>query len=511
MQLVEELLSLIKEFKKDKRLSTFDEASTKQFVILRLLKELGWNPFDIDEIFPEYSVGTNRVDFSLRINGKNKVFIEVKKIGEPLEKHQDQLLNYSFKEGVRMAILTNGISWWFYLPLQERSWEQRKFYTIEIYDQDEEEIAKKFVDFLSKENVISGNAYKNAEEIYNSKQKHTTIIETLPKAWEKIISEPDEILVELLAETTEKICGHKPESKLVKEFLAGINQQPVERYKRERGYTEQLSPSQSFVNKDVPKPQVEGVFEPEKPADTFLATIADRSDFSGKRIIAFQFKGMKYPVKTWKEMLIKIAEILYTFHKGEFDKVFSLVGTHRVYFSRNPKGMREPRRISGSDIFIETNLSANFIVELTKRLISLFGYKEEDLVIETGNRVEIEKKSPSKPDWVIAENGYTGRKIVSFKFKGMKYPARNWRELLIKTAEIIYLAHKDEFEKALTIAGNKLMYFSKNPEKMRDPKRISNSDIYVETWLGANRIVLITKKLISLFGYKEDDLVIEME
>lgn len=181
----EELLRLINDLKKDRRLLSFDEAATKQAVILRILKALGWDPFNIDEIYPEYSVGGKRVDYALRHNGINKVFIEVKKVNEDLEKHQEQLLNYSFQEGVKLAILTNGISWWFYLPLREGSWEQRKFYTIEIYDQESKDIVEKFEEFLSKENVISDKAIENAENLYKSRQKQYLIKETLPKAWEK--------------------------------------------------------------------------------------------------------------------------------------------------------------------------------------------------------------------------------------------------------------------------------------------------------------------------------------
>jgi len=39
----EELLRLIHDFKKDRRLLSFDEAATKQAVILRILKALGWD------------------------------------------------------------------------------------------------------------------------------------------------------------------------------------------------------------------------------------------------------------------------------------------------------------------------------------------------------------------------------------------------------------------------------------------------------------------------------------
>ena len=348
----EELLKLLHVFKKDRRLISFDEAATKQAVILRILKALDWDPFNIDEVYPEYSVGNKKVDYALRHNGRNKVFIEVKKVIEDLEKHQEQLLNYSFQEGVKLAILTNGISWWFYLPLREGSWEQRKFYTIEIYDQESEEIVKKFEEFLSKENVISDRAIDNAENLYKSRQKQYLIKETLPKAWKKIITEPDELLVELLADTTEKLCGYKPDNEMVEQFLIRISQGAVIQPKKEI-----LPPSGQIF-----PPPSEG--------------------YTGKSIVAFTFKGTRYPVRSWKAMLIKITNVMLSTHREQFDKVLKLVWRKRPYFTRNPNELRNPERINNTDIYVETNLSANQIVKLSKSIISLFGYKENGLSIE---------------------------------------------------------------------------------------------------------------------------------
>ncbi|MCK4358615.1 MAG: hypothetical protein KAW92_07700, partial [Candidatus Cloacimonetes bacterium] len=176
--------------------------------------------FNISEVTPEYSVGTKRVDYSLRINNSNKVFIEVKKISEELENHQTQLLNYSFQEGVKLAVLTNGITWWFYLPLNEGSWEQRKFYSIDLLQQESENVADKFIDFLSKENVSSGQAITNAEAIYTSQKKKNIVQSTIKKAWNKIISEPDGLLVDLLNETTEKLCGYKATDEQIENFIS---------------------------------------------------------------------------------------------------------------------------------------------------------------------------------------------------------------------------------------------------------------------------------------------------
>ncbi len=355
----EKLLELIKKIQSDRRIVSFDEASTKQAVILRILSCLGWDAFNIDEVHPEYSVGGKKVDYALRYNNYNKVFIEVKKVGEDLEKHQEQLLNYSFQEGVKLAILTNGITWWFYLPLLEGSWEQRKFYTVEIYDQDSEEISQKFADFLLKENVITGKAIDNAENIYKGKQKQYLIKETLPKAWNKVIEGPDESLIELIAETTEKLCGYKPEHTTVERFVAS-NIQKIEHSPLQKPSVVTQQPA--IV---VPRRRVE---------------IGE--SYAYKSISSFLFKGTRYEARSWKDMLIQVCNIMLATHKERFEQVLNLIGRKRPYFTRNPNELMSPERINGTDIYVEVNLSANSIVKLSIDILSLFGYTKDDLSIE---------------------------------------------------------------------------------------------------------------------------------
>jgi len=352
----EKLLQLINQLKSDKRLVSFDEASTKQAVILRILSLIGWDTFNIDEVVPEYSIAGKKVDFSLRHSNANKTFIEVKKIGEDLERHQEQLLNYSFQEGVKLSILTNGITWWFYLPLHEGSWEQRKFYTIEIYDQNAEEIVGRFIDYLAKENVISGKAITNAEAIYESRQKKYLIKETLPKAWNKLISEPDELLIDLIAESTEKLCGYKPDHSTVEDFISA-NLSEIE-----------ISHRPGIKRKvDLPRRKVsKGKIE----------------SYKGKSVTAFTFKDTRYDVKFWKDILIKICNLMNSIHRNDFERVLSLQGRKRPYFTRKANELRIPGKVEGTDIFVEINLSANSIVKMCLDVLSLFSYSEEDFNIE---------------------------------------------------------------------------------------------------------------------------------
>lgn len=213
------LFNIIQDIRKRKSILSMDEASTKNAVVLRLISALGWDHFDIQEVKPEYSIGTKRVDYALRISNINKVFIEVKRINENLELHQEQLLAYSFQEGVKLAVLTNGSNWWFYLPLNEGAWEKRRFYTLDLFSQDINEICNKLIDFLSKDNVLSGEAVTNAEHVYKGRFKKNILQEAIPKAWTEIISEPNDILVDLLIETTESISGYRAEKSDIEKFL----------------------------------------------------------------------------------------------------------------------------------------------------------------------------------------------------------------------------------------------------------------------------------------------------
>ena len=177
------------------------------------------------------------------------------------------------------------------------------------------------------------------------------IKETLPMAWNKIINEPDDSLVELIAETTEKLCGYRPDHTTVEEFLI------------------------SHVQTEVPK-------LPESRKTEWVKEKDLPQSYTGASIAAFKLKGERYEVKSWKAMLLKVCEIMLSSHRENFDKVLNLAGRKRPYFTKNPNELRSPERISGTDIFVETNLSANSIVRLSKSILQLFGYSEKDLKIE---------------------------------------------------------------------------------------------------------------------------------
>ena len=215
----ESIARAVEQINRNVLLPSLGESTTKQVVVLRLLSLCGWDPFDPAQVVPEYTVGNRRVDFALRPGSTNAVFIEVKRPSENLENHQQQLLEYCFQEGVKLAALTNGRTWWLYLPLQSGSWEQRRFLAIDLESQEPDIVEQRFMEYLSEEKVSSGRAVGDAEDWVESQQRAEVASKAVIQAWNQIVEGPDEILVELISETAERICGFKPEPELVEEFL----------------------------------------------------------------------------------------------------------------------------------------------------------------------------------------------------------------------------------------------------------------------------------------------------
>ncbi len=346
------------------------EEATKQGFILPVFQKLGWNPFDVQEVYPEFSVQNGRVDYSLRINNHNKVFVEVKKLGEDLDRHQEQLLQYAFKHGVKLAILTNGTIWWFYLPLHEGSWEQRRFYTIDMQSQASADIAEKLVSFLAKAAVVSGQAVSNAESVYTSRQRREIIEQTLPKAWRKLLTESDELLTDVVGEVVEKLSGYKPESSTVIQFLkdiSGNSSLPSVSTSGRSGKAKNVVTKPTTIIPANPKPEIKFLsFEYSKPT-------------------AFRLEGKEYQVSNWAILLKTFVQVIAKKHPGDLASLTSIVGKKRPYFTTDRDLLRQAVQIPDSSIFYETNLSANNIVQLVYQVLGVVDYPKESLQIDTTN------------------------------------------------------------------------------------------------------------------------------
>lgn len=103
--------------------------------------------------------------------------------------------------------------------------------------------------------------------------------------------------------------------------------------------------------------------------------------YSNTKPILLKFKQKEFQVKSWRDVLLKISSEIIK-EKKDFSPALKIKGTKRIYFSEDKNKLVVPLQIGNSNYFCEGYLSANSIVNLTKKLLKVFGYNTKDLEIK---------------------------------------------------------------------------------------------------------------------------------
>ena len=126
---------------------------------------------------------------------------------------------------------------------------------------------------------------------------------------------------------------------------------------------------------------------PAREADGRVRLTPDK-DYSYHRIKGFRLEGFRKDGKSaschsFSEMMKLLSSYLCLRHMDSFAKIaLELHGKRRPYFSKNPAELRKPHKLAASDIFVETNLSANNIVAISRVLLEKLGHDPNSLIVE---------------------------------------------------------------------------------------------------------------------------------
>jgi len=311
------IASFINDLKSNKKLSTFDEASTKQAIVLRLLSFLGWDIFNVEEVYPDYSANSSNLSYALRIKSTNKVFIEVKRVHSKLDNFQKSLIDLASREGVSLAVLTNGITWWFYLISANGSWQRKWFYSIDLIKQKPDTFVPNLTDLLTKTKVAKGQSLKAAKSLYQRKRQKLAA-NFLPEAWNQIISQPNKIFVELLSDQTEKLSRYKVDAKAIEKFL----DTHMDKWLIKRVTSTGAAPPSATMTTDIL--ELDDKLSSETTSTSRKNEPLEISQsFADMSIQSFSFYGQKYPVRAWDDVLSTLCEYFASAHAKDFEKVLA--------------------------------------------------------------------------------------------------------------------------------------------------------------------------------------------
>ncbi|MGD9489063.1 MAG: hypothetical protein AB7W47_13640 [Calditrichaceae bacterium] len=296
------------------------EAAVSQGILLPALNELGWPVFDTSIVIPEFSVEGRRVDYALCYpENRPSVFIEVKKVGFS-EGADRQLFEYAFHLGVPMAILTDGQEWSFYLPGEQGRYDERRVYKLDLLERDVSEAKTRLDRYLSYSNVCSGAALKAARSDYQNVARVRIIETNLPKAWEGLLKDQDSLLLDLLADKVEDLCGYKPDLDVCSQFLEMQiqNNQHLDKYKD-----------------DIKRP-----IKPTKPITPATGTTHTRT-FDKFHLI---FKGKNFPARSAREVMTMLFQLLSQEDSGFLDRFASRKhGKKRRYIAKDKSDLYPDR------------------------------------------------------------------------------------------------------------------------------------------------------------------------
>jgi predicted type IV restriction endonuclease len=291
------------------------EAAVSQGIVLRLLQALEWPSYDTQVVWPEYSLSGRRVDFALcHPPSKPIALIEVKQIGQS-DRAERQLFEYAFHDGVPMAILTDGREWNFFLPGEQGDYGERRVYKLYIVDRDLAECATRLRRYLLHGDIASGAAIQAARDDYRNVSRDRQMLAAMPKAWSQIIEEEDEMLLEIVADRVESLCGFKPGPDMVAQYLKGsIAGRPV--------------PTAQPARPVIRSPQTVPPAVPPQPR---------RSVTHGAAGIGFTLDGHFHPARNAIDVLRQIFETLIQ-KDGSFPDRFAGLSRHgrsRRYLARD--------------------------------------------------------------------------------------------------------------------------------------------------------------------------------
>lgn len=351
-----------------------NEATTKTAFIVPFIEALGYDHSDPSEVVPEYTadIGTKKgekVDYAIIIDKKPVILIECKSCHSILDKEDtSQLYRYFNSTTSRIGILTNGIIYKFYSDTENQNqMDLKPFLEIDMLNL-KEPLIKELKRFRKKSFDL--NEILNAAEQLKYKSEIKKVISDQ-------INDPNNEFVKFFIKQiysgtiTQNVRNQfKPLVKssfneFIKEKVDSRLKTALDASEKEQEFTSNINNSET-----IRKPNLVQYGKKSK-------------NYKFKTLSSFSFDGKKFESNTWRDIPIEICNILYKKHENDFSRVFSLKGRTREYFSMNPNELLAPKKIGNSEVFIECNFSANDLVSLSKRIIELFGYNYDDLIIET--------------------------------------------------------------------------------------------------------------------------------
>jgi len=343
-ELLASTLEKIKEHRTDYERS---EMAVRYQIVDPMLKVLDWDPAEPRDVQPNMSTEEGVPDYSLMKNGKRILFVEAKKMSVDIEQREviNQLGKYSYGEGTKYGVLTNGAVW-----ILIRSFEEgipltgRIVWKIDLENEESPAVLRK-ITTISKTNI---------EHIEVLVRK----VQILDEIWRSLLDQPEEMIKGLMPVVKSIITQGYPD------------------YQFEDTEIEDLL-------KERVKEIISGPSQEETPTEESGEPVSPASGSPRK----MKLKGEVFELRYSFEILVNTANWLIK--NGKLKPSDCPVGIGRGktnLINKEPKhkygdGFRAPKKLSNG-LWIETHNNRAGHINSAKRLLEKFGLPRNILMIQ---------------------------------------------------------------------------------------------------------------------------------
>jgi len=173
-----------------------NEQNTKAALVEPILRALGWNPEDLEEVEREFKVKRRDkpVDYALLVLRTPRLFIEAKALGQNLDDRRwaNQIMGYAAVAGVQWVVLTDGNEYRIFNSHATVAIDKKLFRTIRIVD--EGSFVVETLSLLSKQQLTENRIDVLWKAYFVDRQVGSAV--------EELFAEPGSSLVRLVRKQT---------------------------------------------------------------------------------------------------------------------------------------------------------------------------------------------------------------------------------------------------------------------------------------------------------------------
>jgi hypothetical protein len=343
----EVLAPLVEKIKKFRSLYEQNEMAVRDQIVNPILRNLGWNPENPEEVQPNVFTEEGVPDYSLIKSGKKILFIEAKKLGVDIEQKEviRQLAKYSFGEGTKYGVLTNGAVWILIRSFEEgTTLNERIVWKIDLENEELAAVIRK-ITTISKTNIEHIEVLVNKAKI-------------LDEIWQSLLEEPEEMIKGLIP--------------VVKSIIT-------------QGY-----PDYQFEDaeiEDLLKERVKEMIPSRSGEETLPETPIQPISGRGESPRQMKLKGEVFELHNSYEILVNTANWLIKNGKLKpSDCPVGTGGSKRNLINKEPKhkygnSFRAPKKLSNG-LWIETHYSTASCINYAKRLLEKFRVSPDILILK---------------------------------------------------------------------------------------------------------------------------------